>query len=130
MLIVEKSNCQREVSSTMKRSTHDRFQPVEIGQIDGTRALVEAVPESMSAFAGAPMIAATERKVGLIAEFAKRIRDPRAAHMVDHKAADILMQRACQTAIGYSDGNDCDFLRSDPVPLSLALLLDPLVAAR
>lgn len=78
---------------------------------------MEAVPESMSAFAGAPMIAATERKVGLIAEFAKRIRDPRAAHMVDHKAADILMQRACQTAIGYSDGNDCDFLRSDPAIL-------------
>lgn len=101
----------------MKGSTHSRFQPVEIGQIDGTRAVIEAVPESMSAFGGAPMIAVVEQKVGLIGELAKRIHDPRAAHMVDHKTVDILMQRGCQIAIGYPDGNDCDFLRSDPAIL-------------
>jgi hypothetical protein len=30
-----------------------RFQPVELGKIDGTRAVLEAVPEAMTAFGGA-----------------------------------------------------------------------------
>jgi len=98
----------------MERSTRQRFQPLEIGQIDGKRVVIEAVPEAMSAFAGAPMIAEVERKVGLVAELCKRIHDGRAQHMVDHKAPDIVLQRACQTGIGYADGNDADFLRSDP----------------
>lgn len=101
----------------MKRSTQQRFEPVEIGQIDGARAVIEAVPEAMSAYAGAPMIAKVEAKVGLLAKLRKVIHDGRAQHHVDHKAEDILLQRACQIGIGYPDGNDADFLRTDPAIL-------------
>lgn len=101
----------------MKRSTQQRFQPVEVGQIDGTRVVIEAVPEAMSAFAGAPMIADVERKVGLVAELCKRIHDGRAQHMVDHKAFDIVLQRACQIGVGCTAGSDADFLRGDPAIL-------------
>jgi hypothetical protein len=102
---------------SMKGSTQGRFKPVEIGKIDGTRAVIEAVPESMTCFAGAPMIAVTERRVGLIKELAKRIADERLPHLVEHKAKDILQQRACQIGVGYADGNDADFLRHDPAIL-------------
>ena len=97
----------------MKVSRRQRFQPVEIGKVDGTRCVIEAVPEAMSAFAGAAMIGKVERNEGLLAELCKRLHDGRAQHMVDHKAFDIVLQRACQTGIGYPDGNDADFLRSD-----------------
>lgn len=100
-----------------KNSKRRRFQPVEIGKVAGVRTVIEAVPEAMTAHAGASMIAAAERKVGLLAELAKRIHDRRAQHLVDHEAEDILLQRACQIAIGYPDGNDADFLRFDPAIL-------------
>jgi hypothetical protein len=37
--------------------------------------------------------------------------------MCDHSTSDILMQRTCQIAIGFPDGNDADFLRFDPAIL-------------
>lgn len=99
---------------SQKSTKRRRFKPVEIGKVAGIRAVIEAVPEAMTAHAGASLIATMERKVGLLAELAKRINDPRAQHLVDHEAADILLQRACQIGIGYPDGNDADFLRFDP----------------
>jgi Transposase DDE domain group 1 len=101
----------------MERSTQQRFQPVEIGQIDGTRTVIEAVPKAMSAYAGAPMIGKIEKKVGLLAKLRQIIHDDRAQHLVDHQAEDMLLQRACQVGIGYPDGNDADFLRTDPAIL-------------
>lgn len=107
-----------------KSSKGRRFQQVEIGQIGEVRAVVEAVPEAMSAFAGVPMIAAVERKVSLIAELCKRVKDGRAKHLVDHKARDIVLQRVCQVAAGYADANDADWLRTDAAILC-ALGRDP-----
>jgi hypothetical protein len=97
-----------------KSSKQRRFQQVEIGKIAGIRTVLEAVPESMSAHAGVMMVAAVERKVGLLAELSRLINDPRAQYLIDHKASDILMQRACQIAAGHIDGNDADWLRGDP----------------
>lgn len=102
---------------SQKGTKRRRFQPVEIGKVDGVRTVIEAIPEAMTAHAGAPMIAEVERRVGLLAELAKRIADTRAQHLVDHKAYDILLQRACQIGIGFPDGNDADFLRLDPAIL-------------
>lgn len=91
-----------------------RFQQVEIGKIDNTRTVLEAVPESMSAHAGVMMVAAVERKVGLIADLSQLINDPRDQCLIEHMSSDILMQRACQIAAGYIDGNDADWLRDNP----------------
>lgn len=103
----------------MKQSNkRSRFAQVELGKIDGKRTVLEAVPESMSAHAGAMMVAAVERKVGLLAELSSRINDPRAQYLVKHKAPDILMQRACQIAAGHIDCNDADWLRGDPAILA------------
>ncbi len=109
---------------SMERSKSRRFQPVEIGKVDGVRAVLQAVPEEMTAFGGAQMLGAVEKKVGLVAELSKRINDSRAQHLVDHKGFDIMLQRACQIGAGFADGNDCDWLRCDPGIL-LGLDRDP-----
>ncbi|MGH9424940.1 MAG: transposase, partial [Terriglobia bacterium] len=110
----------------MKQSNRrSRFVPVELGKIDGTRAVLEAIPEEMTAFGGAPMLAKVEEKVGLVAELSKRVNDSRAQHLVDHKRFDILLQRACQIGLGFADGNDCDWLRDD-AGILLGLDRDPL----
>ena len=103
---------------SQKSSKRRRFQQVEIGKIDGTRTVLEAVPESMSAHAGAMMVAAVDRKVGLLADLCSRINDPRAQDLIEHEAVDILMQRACQIAAGHIDCNDADWLRDDPAILA------------
>lgn len=40
---------------TSYSNTVSRFRPVEIGNIDGKRVVVEAVPEAMTAFGGVSM---------------------------------------------------------------------------
>lgn len=105
-----------------------RFKPVEIGKLDGTRAVLEAIPEEMTAFGGVPMLAAVEKEVGLVAELGELIQDGRAQHLVQHEKFDIMLQRACQIAAGFADGNDCDFLRMDAAILA-ALDRDPVSGA-
>jgi len=97
-----------------KNNTSSRFRPVELGNIDGKRAVLEAAPDVMTAFGGAPMLRTVEEKVGLVREFCNRINDNRNPDYIDHEAADIVMQRACQTAIGYVSGRDSDWLLGDP----------------
>lgn len=109
----------------MRQSSRpSRFRPVEIGKVDGTRAVLEAIPEEMTAFGGVSMLAEVERKVGLVEELSKRINDNRAQHLVDHERFDILLQRACQIGAGFADGNDCDWLRKD-AGILLGLNRDP-----
>lgn len=108
-----------------KATTQPRFQPVEIGNLGGPRAIIQAVPEVMTSHAGMGMVGRVERKVGLVAELAARINDPRREHLIDHKATDLILQRAAQIGAGFTDGNDCDWLRFDAA-LKWALNRDPI----
>lgn len=108
----------------MERSKESRFQPVEIGKVEGRRAVIEAVEEEMTAFGGVPMLLAVERKVGLIAELSELVEDGRKQHLVEHEKSDVMLQRACQIAAGFIDGNDCDWLRRD-AGIMLGLDRDP-----
>lgn len=110
----------------MQRTASSRFQPVEIGKVDGVRTVLQAMPEEMTAFGGAPMLAAVEKKVRLINELSARVHDGRAQHLIDHKRYDILLQRVCQIGTGNADGNDCDWLRMD-AGILLGLDRDPVI---
>ena len=101
----------------MQLTKSDRFKPVEIGNVGGTRAVLQAVKPDMTVIGGASMLAGIEREVGLVARLSERVHDSRKGHLIDHKAQDILLQRVCQIGAGFSDGNDCDFLRMDPAIL-------------
>lgn len=104
-----------------KTSTVSRFRPVEIGNVEGVRTVVETVEEALTSLGGMPMLARVEKKFGLVRELAARVNDIRAQHRVDHETGSLLIQRVCQIAAGYPDGNDCDWLRTDP---ALLLSLD------
>ena len=108
----------------MQLTKSSRFQPVEIGKVDGTRAVLQAVEEEMTSFGGAPMLAAMEEKVGLVRSLSELVHDNRAEHLIKHEKLDVVMQRVCQIGTGNADGNDCDWLRMDPAIL-LGLDRDP-----
>ena len=99
---------------TSYSNTVSRFRPVEIGNIDGKRVVVEAVPEAMTAFGGVSMLQMIEEKVGLVGGLCNRINDKRNPKYIEHQPTDIVMQRVCQTAIGFAGGSDSDWLHNDP----------------
>lgn len=65
--------------------------------------------------AGLLPIAQLDRELGILAEAARRLPDPRSQLFVVHTAEDILRQQVFQILAGYPDGNDAQQLRDDPL---------------
>jgi len=65
--------------------------------------------------AGALLLGATDRAIGLIERFAGCFDDGRDPHQVVHEIPAMVGQRVFGLALGYEDVNDHDELRHDPV---------------
>ena len=77
--------------------------------------------------AGALLLGATDRAIGLVRRFAACFRDARAPERVEHEVATLVGQRVFGIALGHEDLLDHDQLRHDPV---LAVLAGKLAARR
>jgi hypothetical protein len=65
-----------------------------------------------------------DQKLGILAEAARRLPDPRSQPFVLHTVERILTQQVYQILAGYPDGNDAQLLRDDPLFKTIAGL-DP-----
>jgi hypothetical protein len=74
----------------------------------------------MTSDAGALLLGATDRVIGLIDRFAGCFSDHRAAEQVEHTVATMVGQRVFGIALGYEDLLDHDALRHDPIMAVLA----------
>src|SRR5438105_12376934 len=91
------------------------FAPIE------GRAVVAAFDGGMmTSEAGAMLLGAADRTIGLVARFAGCFTDHRAADLVEHPVASLVGQRVFGIALGYEDLIDHDQLRHDPVMAVLA----------
>ena len=63
---------------------------------------------------GVMLLAAAERRLGIIDTLAALVPDRRDQSRVLHRTADILRARVLAIACGYADGEDLDSLRTDP----------------
>jgi hypothetical protein len=70
--------------------------------------------------AGALLLGATDRAIGLIGRFASCFHDERRADLIEHEVATLVGQRVFAIALGYEDLNDHDQLRHDPLMAVLA----------
>ena len=52
-------------------------------------------------------------RLGVLADLAQRLPDPRAPRFVQHPLESLLVQQACQFLAGYPDGNDAGRTRDD-----------------
>jgi hypothetical protein len=77
--------------------------------------------------AGALLLGATDRAIGLIERFAGCFADRRRPELVEHAVATLVGQRVFGIALGYEDLNDHDELRHDP---AMAVLAGKLQARR
>jgi hypothetical protein len=77
--------------------------------------------------AGALLLGATDRALGLVARFAACFADRRNPELIEHRVETLVAQRVFGIALGYEDLVDHDQLRHDPV---LAVLVGKLEARR
>src|SRR5262252_5921810 len=98
------------------------FTPVErravVAGFDGGR---------MTSDAGALLLGATDRAIGLVERFAACFTDGRAPELVEHEVGTMVGQRVFGIALGYEDLVDHDQLRHDP---TMAVLAGKLAARR
>ena len=74
----------------------------------------------MTSAAGAMLLGATDRAIGLIARFAGCCKDHRLPDLIEHTVATLVGQRVFGIALGREDLLDHDALRHDPVRAILA----------
>jgi len=70
--------------------------------------------------AGALLLGATDRAIGLVDRFAACFTDRRRPELIEHAVGTLVGQRIFGIALGYEDLNDHDELRHDPLMAVLA----------
>ena len=99
----------------------------EFPRVEGRTVVASFDGGRITTDAGALLLGATDRVIGLTRRFAACFRDSRDPVFVEHSVETLLMQRIIGIALGYEDLVDHDELRHDPV---LAVLAGKLAARR
>jgi hypothetical protein len=99
----------------------------EFAPVEGRAVVAGFDGGAITSNAGALLLGATDRAIGLVGRFATCFRDARAPGRVEHEVATLVGQRVFGIALGHEDVVDHDQLRHDPV---LAVLAGKLEARR
>jgi hypothetical protein len=92
----------------------------DFGTVEG-RAVEAAFDAGLvTSDAGALLLGATDRAIGMMDRFAGCFHDERRADLIEHDVATLVGQRVFGIALGYEDLNDHDELRHDPMMAVLA----------
>src|SRR5262249_36072265 len=87
----------------------------------GRREVVAAFDGgAITSDAGALLLGATDRAIGMMRRFAACFDDRRRAELIEHEVVTLVGQRVFGIALGYEDLNDHDELRHDPIMAVLA----------
>jgi hypothetical protein len=92
----------------------------DFGSVEGRRVVAGFDGGRVTSDAGALLLGATDKVIGLIDRFAACFSDGRSATDVEHTVATLIGQRVFGIALGYEDLIDHDQLRHDPVLATLA----------
>ena len=88
--------------------------------VDGRAVVASFDGGAMTSDAGALLLGATDRVLGLTRRLAGCFKDSRDPAYIEHTVETLVMQRTVGIALGYEDLNDHDQLRHDPVMAVLA----------
>jgi hypothetical protein len=92
----------------------------DFGSVEGRRVVAAFDGGAVTSDAGALLLGATDKAIGLIERLAGCFRDERRAEMVEQPLAALIGQRVFAIALGYEDLVDHDELRFDPVLATLS----------
>jgi Transposase DDE domain group 1 len=88
--------------------------------VEGRRVVAAFDGGDATSDAGALLLGATDRGIGLVNRFAACFEDGRTPALVEHSVVAMVAQRVFGIALGYEDLVDHDQLRHDPVLATLA----------
>ena len=88
--------------------------------VEGRQVVAAFDGGEVTSDAGALLLGATDRAIGLVGRFAASFVDDRAQGQVEHTVEAMVAQRVFGIALGYEDVVDHDQLRFDPVLATLA----------
>lgn len=92
----------------------------DFGSVEGRRVVAAFDGGRVTSDAGALLLGATDKAIGLIERLAGCFRDDRRADLVEHQLPALIGQRVFAIALGYEDLIDHDELRFDPVLAALS----------
>jgi hypothetical protein len=101
--------------------------PLAFAPAEGRPVVASFDGGAITSDAGALLLGATDRVLGLTRRLAACFKDSRDPAYTEHAVETLVMQRVVGIALGYEDLNDHDQLRHDPV---LATLAGKLAATR
>jgi hypothetical protein len=88
---------------------------MELFEVGRQRVTVDFEGGDVVTDAGLLPIRNLDLGLGILAEAARRLPDPRAQEYVTHTAENVLVQQVYQILAGYPDGNDAKLTREDPL---------------
>jgi hypothetical protein len=97
-----------------------RAELFEFGAVEGRAVVAGFDGGANTSDAGALLLGAADRVIGLVGRFAECFIDRRRPELVEHLVPTLVGQRVFGIALGYEDLNDHDELRHDPVMTVLA----------
>ena len=95
--------------------------------VDGRNVVAAFDGGTITSDAGALLLGAADRAIGLVDRFAACFTDRRNQALIEHEVATLVGQRVFGIALGYEDLIDHDTLRHDPM---MAVLAGKLAARR
>ncbi len=99
----------------------------EFARVEGRRVVAAFDGGVVTSDAGALLLGAADRAIGLVGRLAAAFHDRRRRELIEHEVATLVGQRVFAIALGYEDLNDHDELRHDPI---MAILAGKLEARR
>jgi hypothetical protein len=90
------------------------------GTVEGREVVAAFDGGMITSDAGALLLGAADRAIGMMARFAGCFGDTRRQEYVEHEVVTLVAQRVFGIALGYEDLNDHDELRHDPMMAVLA----------
>ena len=99
----------------------------DFARVEGRSVVAAFDGGKITSDAGALLLGATDRAIGLVDRFAGCFTDSRSPELVEHTVATMVGQRVFGIALGYEDVIDHDELRHDPM---MAVLAGKLAARR
>jgi hypothetical protein len=92
----------------------------EFASVEGRKVIAAFDAGPVTSDAGALLLGATDRAIGMMKRFACCFDDLRRPDLIEHEVVTLVGQRVFGIALGYEDLNDHDELRHDPIMAVLA----------
>jgi hypothetical protein len=92
----------------------------EFHPVEGRKVVAAFDAGPVTTDAGALLLGATDRAIGMMERFASCFHDERRPELIEHEVVTLVGQRVFGIALGYEDLNDHDELRHDPMMAVLA----------